>query len=200
MAFYGEQVIINLVNSVTNKKKKYEGQLEDTFRKLIIDLNQVIFAKSLRKGPKKALKSPKSWFISGTEAEFCHFLTIFGQLEDTIRKLIFSLWLIWIFVLYSQNDVHYEAFDFHKECSKMRYDRLVLLKDQLAKYSFGYFHKIGSVVGSNQVCFHAKVQIFWGSHRSLKKTKSDLTLMLLYNLKVFKKTNKKLFSSYLLIQ
>ena len=51
VAFYGEQVIINLVNSVTNKKKKYEGQLEDTFRKLIIDLNQVIFAKSLRKGP-----------------------------------------------------------------------------------------------------------------------------------------------------
>lgn len=88
VAFYGEQVIINLVNSVTNKKKKYEGQLEDKFRKLIIDLNQ--------------------------------------------------------------NDVHYEAFDFHKECSKMRYDRLVLLKDQLAKYSFGYFHKIGSAVGSNQ--------------------------------------------------
>ena len=58
VAFYGEQVIINLVNSVTNKKKKYEGQLEDTFRKLIIDLNQVIFAKNLRKGPKKVIKSP----------------------------------------------------------------------------------------------------------------------------------------------
>ena len=170
VAFYGEQVIINLVNSVTNKKKKYEGQLEDTFRKLIIDLNQVIFAKSLRKGPKKVIKSPKRWFISGTEAELCHFLTIFGQLEDTIRILIFPFNF---FFLYSQNDVHYEAFDFHKECSKMRYDRLVLLKDQLAKYSFGYFHKIGSVVGSNQVCFHAKVQIFWGSHRNLKKPKSD---------------------------
>ena len=52
-----------------------------------------------------------------------------------------------------QTDVHYEAFDFHKECSKMRYERLALLRDQLANYNFGYFHKKGSVVGSNQVSF-----------------------------------------------
>jgi len=40
------------------------------------------------------------------------------------------------------NEVHYEAFDFHKECSKMRYDRLSLLSDQLSPYEFGYFHKV----------------------------------------------------------
>jgi len=33
----------------------------------------------------------------------------------------------------------YEFFDFHKECSKMRYDRLSILVDRLAKYDFGYF-------------------------------------------------------------
>ena len=49
-----------------------------------------------------------------------------------------------------QTDVHYEAFDFHKECSKMRYERLARLRDQLANYNFGYFHKKKSVVGSNQ--------------------------------------------------
>ena len=84
VAFYGEQVIINLVNQT-----KYEGRLEEKFRQLVTDLNQ--------------------------------------------------------------NDVHYEAFDFHRECSKMRYERLSLLKDQLANYTFGYFHKVGSAVGSNQV-------------------------------------------------
>ena len=89
VAFYGEQVIINLVNSATNKKKKYEGKLEEKFRNLVTELNQT--------------------------------------------------------------DVHYEGFDFHKECSKMRYERLSLLKDQLANYNFGYFHKVGSTVGSNQV-------------------------------------------------
>merc|ERR1712223_1103077 len=82
------QVIINLVNSATNKKKKYEGKLEEKFRNLVTELNQT--------------------------------------------------------------DVHYEGFDFHKECSKMRYERLSLLKDQLANYNFGYFHKVGSTVGSNQ--------------------------------------------------
>lgn len=36
--------------------------------------------------------------------------------------------------------LHYEYFDFHKECSKMRYDRLELLMRQLGRYSLGYFH------------------------------------------------------------
>ena len=33
----------------------------------------------------------------------------------------------------------YEFFDFHKECSKMRYDRLSILVNRMAKYDFGYF-------------------------------------------------------------
>ena len=33
----------------------------------------------------------------------------------------------------------YEFFDFHKECAKMRYDRLSLLMDQLSRHRFGYF-------------------------------------------------------------
>jgi len=32
----------------------------------------------------------------------------------------------------------YEYFDFHKECSKMRYDRLSILVNRMAKYDFGY--------------------------------------------------------------
>ena len=36
-------------------------------------------------------------------------------------------------------DIHYEFFDFHKECSKMRYERLSLLMERLAKYDFSYF-------------------------------------------------------------
>ena len=168
VAFYGEQVIINLVNSVTNKKKKYEGQLEDKFRKLIIDLNQVIFAKSLRKGPKKVKKKvPKVDSFPELKLNFGTFWPFLANLKTHFGNSFFPFNLF--FLLYSQNDVHYEAFDFHKECSKMRYDRLVLLKDQLAKYSFGYFHKIGSAVGSNQVCFHAKAQIFWEGHKNLKK-------------------------------
>ncbi|KAJ1883601.1 Phosphoinositide phosphatase sac1, partial [Kickxella alabastrina] len=36
---------------------------------------------------------------------------------------------------------HYTHFDFHKECSKMRWDRLSILMDELAEYNarFGYF-------------------------------------------------------------
>ncbi len=83
-AFYGEQVIINLIN-----QKKYEGVLEQAFRQLTSSLGQA--------------------------------------------------------------DVHYEAFDFHKECSKMRYDRLVLLKDQLSQYAFGYFQKTKGAVNLTQV-------------------------------------------------
>ena len=103
-----------------------------------------------------------SWIL----ALFDHFWPFLANLEAQFGNSSFPFNLF--FLLYSQNDVHYEAFDFHKECSKMRYDRLVLLKDQLAKYSFGYFHKIGSAVGSNQVRFHAKVQIFWEGHKILK--------------------------------
>ena len=71
VAFYGKQVIINLVN-----QKKYEGKLEEKFKGLVNNLNQT--------------------------------------------------------------DVTYEAFDFHKECSKMGYERLARLRDQLANYNFGY--------------------------------------------------------------
>ena len=48
------------------------------------------------------------------------------------------------------NEVHYEAFDFHKECSKMRYDRLSLLSDQLSPYEFGYFHKVSGATTVKQ--------------------------------------------------
>ena len=36
--------------------------------------------------------------------------------------------------------VHYLAFDFHKECSKMRYERLSILLDKLSQYNFSYFY------------------------------------------------------------
>jgi len=36
--------------------------------------------------------------------------------------------------------IHYLAFDFHKECSKMRYERLSILIDQLSKYDMSYFY------------------------------------------------------------
>jgi len=40
-------------------------------------------------------------------------------------------------------NVRYEAFDFHKECSKMRWDRLSILQDRLApeRQQFGFFHQ-----------------------------------------------------------
>lgn len=55
-----------------------------------------------------------------------------GRLEKYFRDLVASIGV---------NGVYYEPFDFHKECSKMRYDRLVLLSEQLSTYRFGYFHK-----------------------------------------------------------
>ena len=41
--------------------------------------------------------------------------------------------------------VIYEPFDFHKECSKMRWDRLSILMDRLSTYleQFGYFLQVG---------------------------------------------------------
>lgn len=55
-----------------------------------------------------------------------------GMLEQTFRDLVSKVAL---------QGVNYEAFDFHKECSKMRYDRLSLLSEQLSNYKFGYFLK-----------------------------------------------------------
>ena len=55
-----------------------------------------------------------------------------GMLEQTFRDLVAKVAL---------QGVNYEAFDFHKECSKMRYDRLSLLSEQLSNYKFGYFLK-----------------------------------------------------------
>ena len=63
-----------------------------------------------------------------------------GDLEKEFRKLVNSISM-------AMDEVHYEAFDFHKECSKMRYDRLILLSDQLGSYDFGYFHKPGGGSG-----------------------------------------------------
>ncbi|KAJ1827883.1 Phosphoinositide phosphatase sac1 [Coemansia sp. RSA 2599] len=42
---------------------------------------------------------------------------------------------------FSSPQYHYTHFDFHKECSKMRWDRLSILMDELAEYNarFGYF-------------------------------------------------------------
>jgi len=54
----------------------------------------------------------------------------------------------------SQNkDVFYEAFDFHKECSKMRWDRLSILMNRLNPYEeqFQYFHAKQGVAIKKQV-------------------------------------------------
>ena len=65
-----------------------------------------------------------------------------GRLEETFRDLVAQV---------AMPDVNYEAFDFHKECSKMRYDRLSLLSEQLSGYKFGYFAKTGESVLQKQV-------------------------------------------------
>ncbi|KAJ2551202.1 Phosphoinositide phosphatase sac1 [Coemansia sp. RSA 1933] len=49
---------------------------------------------------------------------------------------------------------HYTHFDFHKECSKMRWERISILLDELAEYStrFGYFkikHDVKTPLGQN---------------------------------------------------
>lgn len=54
-----------------------------------------------------------------------------GKMEQQFRQLFNLSPII--------DQIHYEAFDFHKECSKMRYDRLALLMDQLSKYDFSCF-------------------------------------------------------------
>ena len=53
-----------------------------------------------------------------------------GRLEVRFRELFKTSQL---------QGLVYEFFDFHKECSKMRYDRLSILVDRLKKYDFGYF-------------------------------------------------------------
>lgn len=68
-----------------------------------------------------------------------------GTLEQMFRQLMSNL---------KMDNVHYEAFDFHKECSKMRYDRLILLRNQISQYVFGYFQKSGSSVSTTQVIFN----------------------------------------------
>ena len=65
-----------------------------------------------------------------------------GMLEQTFRDLVAKVAL---------QGVNYEAFDFHKECSKMRYDRLSLLSEQLSNYKFGYFLKTRESVLQKQV-------------------------------------------------
>jgi len=53
-----------------------------------------------------------------------------GELEDAFRTLFNEC---------AVDGVTYEYFDFHRECAKMRYDRLSLLMDQLSKYNMGFF-------------------------------------------------------------
>jgi len=57
----------------------------------------------------------------------------------------------------SDADLFYEAFDFHKECSKMRYDKLQTLMDRLAQYQeqFSYFvlSREGLVLGRQSGVF-----------------------------------------------
>ena len=55
-----------------------------------------------------------------------------GELELTLRNLHQEAGL---------SNVHYVAFDFHKECKKMRYDRLSILIDKLKPFiaNFDYF-------------------------------------------------------------
>ena len=54
-----------------------------------------------------------------------------GQLEQKFCQLFNSNHKL-------DNSIYYEFFDFHKECSKMRYERLSLLMDRLAKYDLSY--------------------------------------------------------------
>ena len=55
-----------------------------------------------------------------------------GELEVNLKDLVASARL---------KDVHYVAFDFHKECKGMRYDKLSILMNQLNKFvdSFDFF-------------------------------------------------------------
>ncbi|XP_017843031.1 phosphatidylinositide phosphatase SAC1 isoform X2 [Drosophila busckii] len=56
-----------------------------------------------------------------------------GQLESTFARLVREL---------GNAGVRYEAFDFHHECRKMRWDRLNILIDRLAheQDDFGFYH------------------------------------------------------------
>ena len=60
-----------------------------------------------------------------------------GQLEAAFREAIQKL---------DDVHVHYDAFDFHKECKGMRYDRMTILTDRHAEQraSFGYFHFVAN--------------------------------------------------------
>lgn len=56
-----------------------------------------------------------------------------GRLEASLKSITKQV---------NNQDVYYEAFDFHKECAKMRWDRLSILMDRLAQYEeqFEYYH------------------------------------------------------------
>jgi len=56
-----------------------------------------------------------------------------GRLEASLKQIHAQV---------KNKNVFYEAFDFHKECSKMRWDRLSILLDRLAQYEeqFLFFH------------------------------------------------------------
>lgn len=60
-----------------------------------------------------------------------------GELEKTFGQLVREL---------DDPSVRYEAFDFHHECRKMRYDRLEILIDRLAheQEDFSFFHAFDS--------------------------------------------------------
>ncbi len=53
-----------------------------------------------------------------------------GELERLFGDLVAAV---------KVDGVHYEPFDFHRECKSMRYDRLQLLVDKLSQYNFGYY-------------------------------------------------------------
>ncbi|EDW18103.1 uncharacterized protein Dmoj_GI13040, isoform B [Drosophila mojavensis] len=71
-----------------------------------------------------------------------------GELEATFARLVREL---------NNPAVRYEAFDFHHECRKMRWNRLNILIDRLAyeQDSFGFFHAFdnGTLVSSQQGVF-----------------------------------------------
>lgn len=92
----------------------------------------------------KALVTPKKESIQGFVAHFKEQVPLYGdqviinlidqkkaegQLELALKKVCYEAQL---------KGVHYVAFDFHKECSKMRYDRLQILINNLREHVVNY--------------------------------------------------------------
>lgn len=71
-----------------------------------------------------------------------------GRLEQQLKAVV---------ALVKEQNVFYEPFDFHAECSKMRWDRLSILMDRLSQYQeqFSYFlqSKEGSVLSRQSGVF-----------------------------------------------